>query len=105
MSTIPHSVAARSPRLHLAARIVAAILGGYGFAWGIVAAGASLMFAAGMDFHDAEFLASLFGVLAFLAVFLWTFAANSMVKVWVVFAGGAAVMTGAALAIQQLLVG
>ena len=58
-----------APRLHLLARIAAAILGGYGFTWGFIAAGASLMFAAGMGFHDAEFLASLLGVLAFVAAF------------------------------------
>jgi hypothetical protein len=104
MSTIPHPVAPRSPRLHVAARIVAAIFGGYGFAWGIVAAGASLMYAAGMDFHDAEFLASLFGVLAFLAVFLWTFAARRLWVVCTVLVGGGAVLAAVASFVQSRLV-
>lgn len=104
MSTIPHPVAPRSPRLYLAARIALAIFGGYGFAWGMVAAGASLMYAAGMDFHDAEFLASLFGVLAFLAVFLWTFAARRLWVVCTVLIGGGALLAAAASFVQSQLV-
>ena len=104
MSTITRPVSPPSSRLHVAGRIAAAIFGGYGFAWGIVAAGASLMFAAGMDFHDAEFLASLLGVLAFLVVFLWTFAARRLWVVWTLLAGGAAVLAATASFVQSLLV-
>lgn len=104
MSTISHPVAPRSPRLHLAARIAAAVFGGYAFAWGIVATGASLMFAAGMDFHDAEFLASLLGVLAFLVAFLWTFAARRVWVAWAVLAGGGALLAGMGSFVQSLLV-
>jgi hypothetical protein len=96
--------ATRSPRLQIAARIAAAIFGGYGFAWGVVAAGASLMFAAGMDFHDAEFLASLLGVLAFLVVFLWAFAARRLWVVWAVLAGGGALLAATGSFVQSLLV-
>ncbi|PZQ31102.1 MAG: iron uptake protein [Stenotrophomonas acidaminiphila] len=104
MPTITHPVAPRSPRLHVVARIAVAIFGGYGFAWGIVAAGAGLMYAAGMDFHDAEFLASLFGVLAFLAVFLWTFAARRLWVVCTVLMGGGALLAAAASFVQSQLV-
>jgi len=104
MSAIRHSPAPGSSRLHRASRIAAAILGGYGFAWGIVAAGASLMFAAGMDFHDAEFLASLLGVLAFLLVFLWAFAARRLWLVWTVLAGGGALLAATGSFVQSLLV-
>ena len=45
-TTIP----SRSHRPQVIARVAAAILGGYAFAWGVVAAGASLMVAAGMCF-------------------------------------------------------
>ena len=61
--------------------------------------------ALGVNFHEAETGVMLLAFLLFLGLFLWTFAAQSMVKVWVVFAGGAVVMTGAALAIQHMLVG
>jgi hypothetical protein len=104
MSTITSSNASRSSRLNVAARIAAAIFGGYGFAWGIVAAGASLMFAVGMDFHDAEFLASLLGVLAFLVVFLWAFAARRLWVVWTVLAGGGALLAATGSFVQSLLV-
>ena len=104
MSTITSSTTPRPSRLHVVARIAAAIFGGYGFAWGIVAAGASLMFAAGMDFHDAEFLASLLGVLAFLVVFLWAFASRRLWVVWTVLAGGGALLAGTGSFVQSLLV-
>lgn len=93
-----------APRLHLAARIAAAVFGGYVFTWGVIAAGASLMFAAGMGFHDAEFLASLLGVLAFVAVFLWAFAARRLWVVWAVLAGGGAVLSALGSFVQSLLV-
>lgn len=91
-------------RLQLASRVLAAILGGYAFAWGLVAAGASLMFAAGMGFHDAEFLASLAGVLAFLLAFLWAFVARRGWLVWAVLAGGGALLAGIGSFVQSLLV-
>ena len=93
-----------APRLQLAARIAAAVFGGYVFTWGVIAAGASLMFAAGMGFHDAEFLASLLGVLAFVAVFLWTFAARRLWVVWAVLAGGGALLAATGSFVQSLLV-
>lgn len=95
---------AGATRQRIAARVGAAVLGGYAFAWGIVAAGASLMFAAGMSFHDAEFLASLLGVLAFLVAFLWAFAARRLWVVWTVLAGGGALLAAVGSFVQSLLV-
>lgn len=94
----------RSHRLQLASRVLAAIVGGYAFAWGLVASGASLMYAAGMGFHDAEFLASLVGLLAFLAAFLWAFAARRGWLVWTVLLGGGALLAGTGSLVQSLLV-
>lgn len=93
----------RLPRLHLAARILAAVFGGYAFAWGFVAAATSLMFAAGMGFHDAEFLASLLGVLAFLAAFLWAFAARRVWPVWALLLGGGVLLAATGSFVQSLL--
>ena len=104
MSTITTPTTPRSPRLHLAARIAAAVLGGYAFAWGFIASCASLMSAAGMGFHDAEFLGSLLGVLAFLVAFLWTFAARRLWLVWGVLLGGGALLAGLGSYVQSLLV-
>ena len=102
VATSPASIT--NPRSRLAARIAAAVIGGYAFAWGLVAAGTGLMFAAGMGFHDAEFLASLFGVLAFLAAFLWAFAARRIWPVWALLIGGGAVLAATGSFVQSLLV-
>jgi hypothetical protein len=93
-----------APRLRLAARIGAAVFGGYAFSWGFIAAGAALMFKAGMDFHDAEFLSSALGLLVFLTVFLWTFATRRLVLAWVVLAGGGALLAGVASLVQASIV-
>ena len=104
MSTITTPATPGSPRLYLAARIVAAVLGGYAFAWGFIATCASLMSAGGMGFHDAEFLGSLLGVLAFLIAFLWTFAARRLWLVWGVLLGGGALLACLGSYVQSLLV-
>ena len=98
------AIPARSPRTQVIARVAAAILGGYAFAWGIVATGASLMVAAGMDFHDAEFLGSMIGVLAFLGVFLWAIAARRLRWVWLVTVVGGGVLAATGSFVQSLLV-
>lgn len=87
----------------IALRIAAATVGGYAFAWGFIAAGMALLFAAGMEFHDAEFLANLLGVLAFLAAFLWTFAARRAWVVWTVLLGGGALLIAIGSLVQQAL--
>ncbi len=93
-----------SPRLHLALRIAAALLGGYAFTWGLIALGMVSLFALGMEFHDAEQLSGIVGILFYLLVFLWAFAARSLRRVWAVLAGGGALMAGAAWLVQWGLV-
>ena len=98
-----HPTSMRSPRLGIASRIAAALVGGYAFTWGFIALGVAALFAAGMGLHDAESLASTLGFLVFLCAFLWTFAARSLRRVWTVLAGGGALMTGAASLVQYSL--
>lgn len=93
----------RAVRLQVLARIGAAVLGGYAFAWGFVAAGASLMFAAGMGFHDAEFLASLLGILAFLVVFLWAIASKRPWRAWLWLLGAGGLLALGATLVQAAL--
>lgn len=88
----------------LASRIAAAVLGGYAFCWGFIAAVMSLLFWAGMEFHDAEFLASLLGVLAFLVALLWTFVARRVWIAWVVLLGGGALLAATGSLVQAALV-
>ncbi|RCW72565.1 iron uptake protein [Pseudorhodoferax soli] len=90
-------------RSHLLARIAAAVLGGYAFSWGMVALGMAGLFALDMPFHDAEHLTAMLAMLVYLVVFLWAFAARSLPRVWLVLAGGGALMAGAASLLQTAL--
>jgi hypothetical protein len=90
-------VAARElERLQLTSRIAASLLGSYGFVWGFVALGIMLGSTLGMPYDDAQTLAYLLAFLVFLVCFCWSFVAPSALRVWLVLAGGGALMTGAA---------
>ena len=91
-------------RVHLASRIAAGMLGGYAFTWGFIALLIGLLFAAKMALHDAEALGYILGFIVFLGVFLWAFSARSLARVWLVLAGGGALMSGAAWLVQRALV-
>jgi len=95
--------ASAASRLNILARVAAGALGGYAFTWGFIALAMGLLFAAQMEFHDAETLATIVGLLLFLAVFIWAFAARSVARVWLVLAGGGALMAGAATLVQRAL--
>lgn len=88
-----------------ASRVAAGLLGGYAFTWGFTALGIAGLVALGADFHDAEIGVLLVALLVFLGLFLWAFAAASVVRVWIVLAGGGAVMTAAAWVLQRALLG
>lgn len=103
MSATP--VASRHPRLQLAARVGAGVVGGYVFTWGLIAAGMALLFRAGMQFHDAEFLASAVGLLAWLVVLLATIASRRHpARAWLGLVGGGALLAALASAVQSTLV-
>lgn len=84
------------PWFSITSRIAAGLLGGYAFVWGFTALVVALSLASGIDFHDSMHLGYLLAFLVFLGVFLWAFAAASLARVWLVLAGGGALMTGAA---------
>ncbi|THF60253.1 iron uptake protein [Pseudothauera rhizosphaerae] len=84
-------------------RVAAALLGGYAFTWGFTTLGVAGLVALGVDFHEAETALLLLAFLVFLSLFLWAFAAASLVRVWAVLGGGAVCMTVAALALQRVL--
>jgi hypothetical protein len=85
-------------------RVIAAILGGYAFTWGLSALAITAMVALGIDYHEAETGMSLVAFLIFLCLFLWTFAAASMWRVWLVLVGGAGAMLLLATLLQNSLV-
>lgn len=90
-------------RLNIVSRIAAGVLGGYAFTWGFIALAIGLLFAARMEFHDAEALGYIVGFIVFLVAFVWAFAVASVKRVWLVLAGGGAVMTGAAWLVQRAI--
>ena len=97
----PGAAHPNSPRRVWLIRVAAALFGGYAFTWGLIALGTAGVFAAGMEFHDAEHLSAMLGFLVYLTVFLWAFAARRLALVWAVLLGGGALMAGAASLIQQ----
>jgi hypothetical protein len=90
--------------MQTALRTVAAILGGWIFTWGFVACGTAALVGLGVEFHDAETALLMLGLLLFLAVFLWTFAARSVLRVCAVLVGGAVFFNTAALLLQRAIV-
>lgn len=89
--------------MNIALRIAAGMLGGYAFTWGFIALAIGLLFACGLDFHDAETLGTTLGFLVLLVVFLWAFAARSVLRVWLALACGGASMAGGAWLVQGAL--
>lgn len=85
----------------LLSRIGAAVLGGYVFCWGFIVLALAGCYAAGMSFHDAEHLSAMLGVLLYLGVFLWSFAARSLGRVWLLLLGGGGAMAGVAALLQR----
>lgn len=82
-------------------RVAAALLGGYAFTWGLTAFGIAGLVALGLDFHEAEVTLMLLAFPVFLGLFLWAFAAVSVVRVWAVLISGAVLMTAAGWGLQH----
>lgn len=83
-------------RSQIASRVLASLVGGYGFVWGFTALSIALLVAAGMDYGEAWTLVMLLAFVLFLVLFCWAFAAASLARVWTVLAGGAAAMSAGA---------
>jgi len=88
---------------HVLSRICAGILGSYLFTWGFVALGATALLAAGLGFHEATDLVSMLGFLIFLTAFCFAFIAASLTRVWLVLAGGGALLTFAGWCLSRSL--
>ncbi len=89
--------------LLIVSRVAGALLGGYAFVWGFTALLMAAALALGAEYHDAERLAFLLAFLVFLGAVLWAFAGSKLWRVWLVLAGGGAVMTGLAWALTRSL--
>ena len=85
----------RRRRLAIASRVLAALGGGWVFAWGFVMLALALGRLAGLSYADAQTLAWLLVFLVFVATICWSFSAESGMRVWAVLVGGGLAMTGA----------
>jgi hypothetical protein len=91
-------------RAHVLSRTAASLLGSYVFVWGFTSLGIALGVSGGMAYSEAQALLFLLAFLVFLACFCWAFTAAGLARVWVVLAGGGAVMTVAAWLLSRTLV-
>ena len=91
--------------LNVIARIAAAILGGYFFTWGYTTLSISGMVALGVSYEQANIATMLLAFLILLSAFLWSFAATSIARVWLVLVGCGALMTTIAWYVQRSVVG
>lgn len=78
---------------HIVSRLCAGIVGSYAFTWGFIALLAASLLSAGLEFHEATDLAWMLGLLVYLVAFCFAFIASNLSRVWLVLAGGGAVMT------------
>jgi hypothetical protein len=88
---------------HIISRVAAGLAGGWVFVWGCTTLGIALGLLAGVSYREAVGLAYLLAFLLFLVVFCWAFAAASLLRVWLVLAGGGAVMSLFAWALTRTL--
>lgn len=88
---------------HVAARIGAGLFGSYAFVWGFISLGIGLAVAAGLPYGEAQTLLYLLAFPVLVGCFCWAFAARSLARVWLVLAGGAVLLTGAAWLMAQAL--
>lgn len=84
-------------------RVLAGVFGAYAFTWGFAAAGVAALVGLGVEYEEAEMGVLMLAFLLFLGLFLWSFAAASLARVWAVLAGGAALQFAAAWAIQRAI--
>jgi hypothetical protein len=97
-------VPSRVSGLHVASRVSASLLGAYVFVSGFISLGTALGVVAGMPYGDAHTLLQLLAFLVFLAGFCWAFTARSVLRVWLTFGGGGALMTLGAWWLAEKLV-
>lgn len=83
--------------------LLAAMTGGYLFAWGAVTLGISMLVYSGADYHSAETGMFILAFPLMLAAFLWSFIANRL-SVWLLLFVGGACMTLAAWVLQNQMV-
>lgn len=83
------------PAWHIASRVGAGVLGSYVFTWGFIALTGATLLRAGLAFHEATDLASMLGFLVYVTALCFAFIGASLARVWMLLAGGGALMSAA----------
>lgn len=91
--TAIESIAAQ-PGLRVLLRIVGALPGGYAFTASLVALLTVLLTHAGLPRSEAVVSASMLGFVFYLLVLLWAFSVRSLVRLWLLLAGGTVLALG-----------
>ena len=73
-------------------RIAAAVFGGYGFTWGFTALSTALLTLVMLK-SEAVITATMLGFIIYLIAVIWAFSARRILVVWLILAGGGALMT------------
>ncbi|MEZ5704884.1 MAG: iron uptake protein [Burkholderiaceae bacterium] len=89
--------------VHVAGRVVAGVFGSYAFSWGFTAASIAALVGLGAGYEDAEMAVLMLAFLVFLGLFLWSFAAASLARVWAVLGMGTVLLFAAAWVIQRAI--
>jgi hypothetical protein len=84
-----------SRRAAIVSRVLAAVAGGWLFAWGFVVLCLALGRRAGLSWADAQTLAWLLVFGVYVTTACWSFCAARAARVWLVLVGGGLLMTGA----------
>ena len=87
------SPSAQPSGLQIVSRVGAGLVGGWVFVGGFVMLGIASLLHAGLGYADAQTLAYLLAFLVYLGAFCWAFAAASVMRVWLLLAGGGAAMS------------
>ena len=64
---------------------------------------AAALVGAGVGYHEALNFTYLLAFLLYLTVFCWAFATRDLARAWLILAGGAALMTGAAWLLRDIV--
>jgi hypothetical protein len=86
----------QNSRGSVVARIAGAVLGSYAFMWGFTTLTIAVALVLSFPYDDAQTFAYLLAFLVYLGAFLWAFSTRGVLRIWLVLAGGGAVMTLAA---------
>ena len=97
------SATVSSSSAHIFSRVAASLLGGWIFVWGCTTLGIALGLRVGVPYRESLEFAYLLAFLLFLVVFCWAFAAASVLRVWMVLAGGGGLMSACAWAMTRSL--